>query len=85
MFMHAAASPQDALVLLEDIFASQCPAKSHSSIKPFPFFWEHLCFPCVFLLQVRDVCGASPVMLVVKTLPAKVGEIRDMDSTPGSG
>ena len=63
---HAAASPQDALVLLENIFASQCPAKSHFSTEPFPFCWEHLCFPWVFLLQVRAVCGGSYVLLVVK-------------------
>ena len=42
--------------------------------------WEqHLDSHCQFLL------GASQVALVVKTLPANAGDIRDTGSTPGSG
>ena len=29
--------------------------------------------------------GASQVVLVVKNLPANAGDVRDMDSIPGSG
>ena len=31
------------------------------------------------------ICGASPVALEVKNLPAIVGEVRDPSSIPGSG
>ena len=38
-----------------------------------------------FLSYGQDDSCASQGALVVKNLPAKVGDIRDMDSIPGSG
>ena len=39
----------------------------------------------VVLTYVHKLCGASQVALVVKNLPANVGDVRDASSIPGSG
>ena len=37
------------------------------------------------MAEPKGVHGASPVVLVVKNLPANAGDVRDMGSIPGLG
>ena len=52
-----------------------------------PDMWQRLCNWQVdvdIIVAVATIAGASQVALVVKNLPANVGDVRDTGSIPGS-
>ena len=54
-----------------------------------PDMWQKLCNWQVgvvdIIVAVATIAGASQVVLVVKILPANVGDVRDMGSIPWVG
>ena len=53
-----------------------------------PDMWQRLCNWQVdvdIIVAVATIAGASQVALVVKNLPANVGDVRDTGSIPGWG
>ena len=63
-------------------------AKSRPVLLKACFLWLSLLAHHGVRIEIKSKCsgfGASQVALVVKNLPANVGDIRDSGSIPGSG
>ena len=67
------------------IFTGRTDAEAEKGEKLPKKCYFFVCFCFCFLKQITSWERASLVVLVVKNLPAKAGDIRNADSIPGSG